>query len=105
SRNLLDCGIPRRLFFEREPKSMIDDEPLWRVSDQRERLDELLGMQPQLKEAPLRRDVRSLGRLLGNVIKEQEGEALFAKVEALRKLCIAGRADRSTFETKPDIVE
>ena len=61
------------------------DEPLWLVKSQDERLKELLGIPAEAKEAPLRRDVRSLGRLLGNVIKEQEGERLFETVEALRK--------------------
>src|SRR6266850_3900536 len=72
---------------------MPDNEPLWRAENQSERLKELLGIVADGKEAPLRRDVRSLGRLLGNVIKDQEGAQLFETVEALRKLCIAGRGD------------
>jgi len=43
------------------------------------------------KEAPLRRDVRSLGRLLGAVLKEQAGAALFDAVEELRSLTTAQR--------------
>src|SRR5262245_28217401 len=81
-----------------------EDEPLWRVQDQGERLKELLGIPPDVKEAPLRRDVRSLGRLLGNTIREQEGEALFESVEALRKLCIAARAGQPVLDTRPAIV-
>ena len=46
---------------------------------------------PEVKEAPLRRDVRSLGRLLGEVLKEQAGEALFAAVEEVRQLAIEYR--------------
>jgi len=39
----------------------------------------------ELKEAPLRRDVRSLGTLLGEVLREQAGDELFSQVEALRQ--------------------
>src|SRR5262249_40212748 len=52
----------------------------------------------------LRRDVSSLGRLLGNVIKEQEGQSLFETVEALRRLSIAGRAGQSPVDLRSDIV-
>lgn len=61
-------------------------ESLWKASDQRERLAELTSDDPDLKEAPLRRDVRSLGHLLGRTLKEQAGEELFQKVENLRRL-------------------
>ena len=47
------------------------DEPLWHTADQNRRLEELLGFIPESREEPLRRDVRSLGRLLGTVIREQ----------------------------------
>ncbi|HEY3358039.1 MAG TPA: phosphoenolpyruvate carboxylase [Polyangia bacterium] len=36
------------------------------------------------KDLPLREDVRTLGALLGEVLREQGGEALFARVEAAR---------------------
>jgi phosphoenolpyruvate carboxylase len=39
-----------------------------------------------VKELPLRRDVRSLGQLLGQTLKEQGGEALYNSVELLRSL-------------------
>jgi phosphoenolpyruvate carboxylase len=81
------------------------DENLWQATDQHERLDELLGIPPDQKERPLHRDVRSLGRLLGNVIREQEGEAFFATVESLRKLSIAGRAEGSSFDPARDIIQ
>src|SRR5262245_20578875 len=81
-----------------------DDDLLWRARDQHERLSELLGVPADLKENPLRRDVRSLGKLLGDVIKEQEGETLFQSVEALRKLSIAGRADQTSLEGRLEIV-
>jgi phosphoenolpyruvate carboxylase len=80
-------------------------EILWQANSQHERLDELLGGTPDLKERPLHRDVRSLGRLLGNVLREQEGEPFFETVEALRKLSIAGRAQSSAFDPARRIVE
>jgi phosphoenolpyruvate carboxylase len=64
---------------------------LWKVEDQAERLAELTGEDPARKEAPLRRDVRSLGRLLGEVIREQAGNTLFQAVEELRHLAIQHR--------------
>lgn len=38
-------------------------------------------------ELPLRRDVDQLGRALGQVLREQEGERAYEAVEALRALC------------------
>lgn len=66
-------------------------EPLWRAEDPAARLAELTGDDAATKEAPLRRDVRSLGRLLGRVLREQEGDALYGAVEELRQLLIAHR--------------
>jgi phosphoenolpyruvate carboxylase len=43
-------------------------------------------------EAPLRRDVRLLGEILGRVIVEQEGEELLHVEERIRALSRAGRA-------------
>ena len=42
---------------------------LWDVADQSGRLAELTSHDSEVKEAPLRRDVRSLGILLGEVLK------------------------------------
>ncbi len=64
---------------------------LWNVDDQTARLAELTSHESDLKEAPLRRDVRSLGRLLGEVLKEQVGDKLFSAVEELRLLLIEHR--------------
>src|SRR5262252_6023708 len=66
-------------------------EPLWKVNDQAARLAELVSHEGDLKEAPLRRDVRSLGRLLGEVLKEQVGVEFFNAVEELRLLLIEHR--------------
>ena len=45
------------------------------------------------KDQPLVRDIRLLGRLLGDVIREQEGVAAFELVERVRKLSVAFRRD------------
>jgi phosphoenolpyruvate carboxylase len=85
-----------------EPAS--NEQPLWAARNQEERLRELLGNPADLKEKPLRRDVSALGRLLGNVIKEQEGQHVFETVESLRTLSIAGRAGESVPDMRSDIV-
>jgi phosphoenolpyruvate carboxylase len=66
-------------------------EPLWQALDQAARLAELTSADPELKEAPLRRDVRSLGRLLGEVLTKQAGPTFFEAVEELRQLAIRHR--------------
>ncbi|HTA86690.1 MAG TPA: phosphoenolpyruvate carboxylase [Silvibacterium sp.] len=65
--------------------------PLWKPDSWAERLAELEARTGDLKEAPLRRDVRSLGMLLGEVLREQAGDALFEKVEELRLSAIRRR--------------
>ena len=45
----------------------------------------------QKSEQPLVEDIRFLGRILGDVIREQDGDAAFEAVEAVRKLSIAVR--------------
>jgi phosphoenolpyruvate carboxylase len=70
----------------------MDENPLWSPDDQTSRLAELTaGTTDPLKELPLRRDVRSLGKLLGRVIVEQEGKRLYNVVEELRHLLIRHR--------------
>jgi len=44
-------------------------------------------------ERPLVEDIRFLGRILGDVIREQEGEAAFELIESIRKLSVAFRRD------------
>ena len=63
---------------------------LWETDDQATRLRELAG-EGGRKEIPLRRDVRSLGRLLGEILKEQAGLDLYNSVEELRQLAIKHR--------------
>ena len=44
-------------------------------------------------ERPLVEDIRLLGRILGDVIREQEGDAAFELIEQIRKLSVAFRRD------------
>jgi phosphoenolpyruvate carboxylase len=68
--------------------------PLWGANDQNARLAELTaGTDDRAKEHPLRRDVRSLGILLGRVLVQQAGEPLFKIVEQLRRLLITSRGN------------
>ncbi|MEO6911806.1 MAG: phosphoenolpyruvate carboxylase, partial [Edaphobacter sp.] len=64
---------------------------LWTPPNWPQRLAELQAPTGDLKEAPLRRDVRSLGILLGGVLREQAGGSLYDSVEALRRTAIARR--------------
>jgi phosphoenolpyruvate carboxylase len=64
---------------------------LWSPANWPQRLAELQAPTGELKEAPLRRDVRSLGMLLGEVIREQAGAAVFEAVEELRQIAIQRR--------------
>ncbi len=65
---------------------------LWSPESWSKRLAELEARSGDLKAVPLRRDVRSLGILLGEVLREQAGDDLFELVEALRKGTIRRRA-------------
>jgi phosphoenolpyruvate carboxylase len=66
--------------------------PLWKADDQKARLSELTAQsEDSAKDHSLRRDVRSLGALLGRVLVEQMGQELFDTVEDLRKLMIRHR--------------
>jgi phosphoenolpyruvate carboxylase len=64
---------------------------LWKPENWSVRLAELEARKGDIKEAPLRRDVRSLGMLLGQVLREQVGDQLFAEVEELRQIAIRRR--------------
>ncbi len=66
--------------------------PLWKADDQKARLSELTAQSDDsAKDHALRRDVRSLGALLGRVLVEQVGPELFNTVEELRRIMIRHR--------------
>jgi phosphoenolpyruvate carboxylase len=64
---------------------------LWKPENWSLRLAELEARAGDIKEAPLRRDVRSLGMLLGQVLREQVGDELYREEEELRQLAIRSR--------------
>src|SRR5947209_8432078 len=65
---------------------------LWKADDQQARLAELTARSDEAtKDHPLRRDVRSLGAILGQTLVEQAGQELFDSVEQLRRLLIEHR--------------
>jgi phosphoenolpyruvate carboxylase len=72
---------------------------LWKPESWPERLEELEARTGELKEVPLRRDVRSLGMLLGDVLREQAGERLFHLEEDLRQLSIERREAAANGDT------
>ncbi|SNS72319.1 Phosphoenolpyruvate carboxylase, type 1 [Noviherbaspirillum humi] len=45
------------------------------------------------KDAPLKEDIRLLGRLLGNVLRDQEGEDVFQVVETVRQTAVRFRRE------------
>src|SRR5260370_30057328 len=45
------------------------------------------------KDLPLRDDIRLLGRILGDTVRQQEGEAVFAVVERIRLTSIRFHRD------------
>ena len=71
---------------------MTRSKPLWNADEQKARLSELTARSDDsAKDRSLRRDVRSLGALLGRVLVEQAGKELFDAVEELRRLMIEHR--------------
>src|ERR1700722_15481591 len=71
---------------------MTRPKPLWKADNQKDRLSELTAQSDDsAKDNSLRRDVRSLGALLGRVLVEQVGPELFNTVEELRRLTIRHR--------------
>ena len=66
---------------------------LWLPTSWPQRLEELFAPGAEVKSAPLRRDVRSLGMLLGSVLREQAEPGIYEAVEALRQSAIARRED------------
>jgi len=79
--------------------------PLWKADDQNARLAELTARSDEAaKDNPLRRDVRSLGAVLGQTLVEQSGPELFESVEELRRLLIEHRETGRRERVRPDTV-
>ena len=47
----------------------------------------------QDKDAPLREDIRLLGRVLGDTVRDQQGEAVFGLIERIRQTSVRFRRD------------
>ncbi len=43
------------------------------------------------KQKPLFEDIRLLGQILGDTVREQEGEEIFERIEKIRRLSVAGK--------------
>jgi phosphoenolpyruvate carboxylase len=57
-------------------------------------LNEQAAEQPGAdKDAPLKEDIRLLGRLLGDVLRDQEGEEVYAVVETIRQTAVRFRRE------------
>ena len=76
---------------------------LWLPSSWSQRLAELTSPSNDLKAAPLRRDVRSLGMLLGTVLREQALPGIYEAVESLRQAAIARRGEDHEFAQTPEL--
>src|SRR5713101_1124729 len=82
------------------------DSSLWSADDQRSRLAELTASTTDpAKDLPLRRDVRSLGTLLGRVLVEQCGQSLLGIVEELRRIFIQHREQPRPETAPPNFVD
>jgi len=91
----LELGPPTSVVHNRKTMAL-----LWNPESWAQRLAELESDGGELKEAPLRRDVRSLGMLLGEVLREQAGDEFYQQVETLRQGTIRRReADSSEAAT------
>ncbi|MCM0081836.1 phosphoenolpyruvate carboxylase [Geomonas sp. Red32] len=85
---------------------MANGELFWLSRDQQGRLREIIGADPEQKDLPLKRDVRSLGMLLGEVIREQAGLSVYDTEEELRLLAIRHRQLKAgRDETDPESPE
>jgi phosphoenolpyruvate carboxylase len=53
------------------------------------------AVETQDKDLPLREDIRFLGRILGDTIREQSGQAAFDTVERIRQNSVSFRRDEN----------
>ncbi|MYM37112.1 phosphoenolpyruvate carboxylase [Duganella sp. FT94W] len=64
------------------------------MANQSSAFNEATAEQPGAdKDAPLKEDIRLLGRLLGDVLRDQEGEEVYAVVETIRQTAVRFRRE------------
>ncbi|HEY4663785.1 MAG TPA: phosphoenolpyruvate carboxylase, partial [Comamonas sp.] len=61
--------------------------------DQRALVSSTKNTRKNDKDQPLIEDIRLLGRILGDIIREQEGVATYELIEQVRQLSVAFRRD------------
>jgi phosphoenolpyruvate carboxylase len=84
---------------------MAGTKPIWGALNQQDRMLELTASSSDSRnDLPLRRDVRSLGILLGRVIVEQSGQCVFDIVESLRRIMIDQR-ETTAADTAESLLE
>ncbi len=66
---------------------------LWRTNMLRQTRLKVSAKPPKQTDAPLRADIRLLGRLLGDTVREQEGAEVYAIVERIRQASIRFHRD------------
>ena len=54
-------------------------------------MNEMSSEQNDETQRPLYEDIRLLGQILGDTVREQEGETVFARIETIRRLSVAGQ--------------
>ena len=57
----------------------------------------MADLHQSLQEAPEKEDIRMLGRMLGDVIREQEGEEIFNLVEKIRRTAVSFRRNPNLY--------
>ena len=62
------------------------------------------GLAGTQKDHPLFEDIRFLGRLLGDVVREQDGEAAYEAVETIRRTAVALRRSQASSAGDPSTV-
>src|SRR5215467_13287729 len=67
-------------------------------------MDRLDPTETPEKDAPLREDIRLLGRILGDTIRAQEGEAVFDLVETIRQTAIRFHRKDATARARLDTI-
>ena len=59
-------------------------------------------VEPVERDLALRDDIRMLGRILGDTVRQQQGEAAFEAVERIRQISIQFRRDDDESARSPE---